>query len=498
MQIQFERNSCSGLRNVLAEVQNMEQTQEIRIPEGMPGISRIVSAWGQAVMRSKEWHGSSIHLSAGMMIWVLYIGEDGSTQCTEGWIPFQIHWELPEICPDGTVRILCLPRYVDARSVSAGKMMVRAGVAALAEAWCPMEAPVYRPAEVPEEVELLQSTYPVRIPKESGEKRFLLEEELSLPGSAPIPRKLIYCRLEPAVTDQKVLSNKIVFRGNGNLHVLYESEEGQLHTWDFELPWSQFADLEGSHSQDAQTDIWVAPTAMELEVDEEGKFQLKGNLVAQYLVNDREMVELTEDAYSTGRELTVQMDTLELPALLDSRRENIYGEQTLPGQADLVTDVQFLPDFPRQRRMDGEITLDMPGFVQILYYGTDGSLQSASGRWEGKTTVPVDEDSRMSAQPLQGAEIQALPGGDTISVRTAAAVQMQFSAGQGIPMVTGIELGEPRPKDPERPSLVLRRTEHAGLWDLAKASGSTVEAIRKANHLTGEPEPGQLLLIPIQ
>ncbi len=41
--------------------------------------------------------------------------------------------------------------------------------------------------------------------------------------------------------------------------------------------------------------------------------------------------------------------------------------------------------------------------------------------------------------------------------------------------------------DPARPSLILRRTGEGGLWELAKACGSTVEAIRSANGLEAEP-----------
>ena len=65
-----------------------------------------------------------------------------------------------------------------------------------------------------------------------------------------------------------------------------------------------------------------------------------------------------------------------------------------------------------------------------------------------------------------------------------------------MPMVTQLEAGEKREPDPNRPSLVLRRA-NGRLWDLARASGSTMAAIREANGLTGEPEPGKMLLIPV-
>jgi hypothetical protein len=70
-------------------------------------------------------------------------------------------------------------------------------------------------------------------------------------------------------------------------------------------------------------------------------------------------------------------------------------------------------------------------------------------------------------------------------------------AGQGIPMVTGLTLGDEAEPDPMRPSLILRRAGQEPLWELAKRCGSTVDAICDANDLTGEPESGRMILIPV-
>lgn len=498
MELQFKKQSCSCLDTPLREVQNLEQTQEIKLSDGMPDIGRILAAWGQVILRGKEWHSDSISLSGGMMVWVLYAPEDGSApRRIDGWIPFQMKWDLPDRTAEGDIRIGCRTRFVDARSVAARKIMIRAGVAAMAEAFSPMEAQVYIPEAVPEDVELLRSTYPLRLPREAGEKTFLLDEDLTLPGSCPQAEKLVYFTVEPSLTDQKVLANKIVFRGNGNLHILYESEEGQLHSWDFELPFSQFAELDGSYSTDAQTDLVLCPTSLELELDEEGHLRLKCGIVGQYLVDDMELVEVVEDAYSPGRELKLQTETLDLPAQLESRRENIYGEQTIPGEANLTADVQFLPDFPRQRRTENGITMEIPGTFQVLYYGEDGSLQAANARWEGQHSLEADAQSQVSAVPGTVQNPQVSLGSGSMTARAEMPLYMTTTGTMGIPMVTGLELGEERERDAGRPSLILRRAGEARLWDIAKASGSTVEAIRKANNIQEEPVPGQMLLIPV-
>lgn len=498
MELNFDRSELTCLDTVVREIQNSEQTQEIKLTDGMPDIGRILSAWGQVILRGKEWRSDSVSFSGGMMVWVLYAPEDGSTErCIDAWIPFQMRWDLPSGTPEGNIRIQCLPRFVDARSVSPRKIMVRAGMSAMAEVFVPKSLELYSPDSTPEDVQLLRSTYPVRMYKEAGEKTFLMDEDLTVPDSVPQPEKLIYYRLNPRITDRKVLANKVVFRGNGNLHVLYRSEEGQLHSWDFELPFSQYAELDHEHGTDALADISLSPTSLELDVDDEGHLRFKGGIVAQYVITDRQLLELVEDAYSPTRELGIRTEELEVPAVLENRRENLYGEQTIPVEANIAVDTNFLLDFPRQRRMENGVEMEIPGSFQVLYYGEDGILHSGTARWEGRQNWSADENSTMTAIPIP-AEPQAMAGNGQIMAKTDIPLEMTTTARQQLPMVTGVELGQMRVPDPNRPTLILRRAGQMRLWDIAKSSGSTMEDIRKANNLQEDPEPNRMLLIPVR
>lgn len=497
MEAKFERKTISCLDTALRQVQNGEQTIEIKLPEGMPDVGQVLTAWGQPILRSKEWRDDLVQFSGGMMVWVLYAPEDGGeAQCVQGWIPFQMRWDLPENTPEGTLRLRCLPRFVDARNTSPRKILVRAGMAVLAEAFAPREFTAAEPKEMPEQVALLKNTYPVRMAKEAGEKVFQMEEELYLPESVPKIAQLITWRVNPQITDQRVLADKAVLRGNGNLHVLYRGETGQLHSWDFELPFSQYTDLHGEYGSEARMDVALMPTALELELRDNGSLDLRGGMTAQYQITDKEPITLAEDVYSPAWELSVAQEDLTPPVVLENRRENIYGEQTLSAAANLPVDTQFLPDFPRQRQTDAGVELEYPGQFQILYYGEDGQLHGASARWEGKQTLPAAENSRIQVVPM-GPQTQAITGNGRILVKVELPVELTTVTEQQIPMVTGVELGRQKQPDPNRPSLILRRAGENRLWDIAKTAGTTMEAIRSANGLSGEPAPDQMLLIPV-
>lgn len=498
LELQFQKAACRFLNCISGGVQNLELTQELKLTDGMPDIGRVLCAWGQVIARSKEWRNGDATFSGGVMVWVLYLPEDGTEpRCMESWLPFQARWDFPETDRDGTLNIRCNLRFVDARNVSARRMMLRLGVGVRGEAYLREEQDIYMPEPGENAVELLKNVYPIRLLREAGEKSVLLDEELTLPESCPQAEKIVYYSFQPEITEKKVLSDKVLFRGNTNLHVLYRSEEGQLFAWDFAVPFSQYAELDDAYGAEAETEIDIAVSNAELELSEEGHFRLKCALVGQYLIEDTQLAELAEDAYCPGRECRVQMGALSVPAILEKRQEPVAYEQSVQEDANLVVDTVFLTDHPRQTHSGEILRLEMPGTFQVLLYGPDRVLQSHTARCESVWEMRADEGTSVDAalKPMGRPQSQF---GTEISLSAPMQLELRTVSAAPIPMVTGMELGEAQQPDPDRPSVILRRAGQQRLWDIARGCGTTVGAIRAVNRIEGEPTPDQMLLIPVQ
>ena len=75
MELQFSKNTFPYLRRAVWEVKNEEQTQEVKLTDSLPDIGRILGAWGQPLIRSKEWRGNSMAASGGVMAWKCVISK---------------------------------------------------------------------------------------------------------------------------------------------------------------------------------------------------------------------------------------------------------------------------------------------------------------------------------------------------------------------------------------------------------------------------------------
>ena len=108
MQVKLSRITVDNLNCILSQVQTSEETQQLRIPENMADVDRILGAWGQILIRGKEWHDGYISISGGTMVWVMYQSEgtDQQPQMTQAWLPFQLKWDLPQNSVDGKIRVV--------------------------------------------------------------------------------------------------------------------------------------------------------------------------------------------------------------------------------------------------------------------------------------------------------------------------------------------------------------------------------------------------------
>lgn len=499
MQWQFQMQTIPCLKQVKGEVRSQEETQEVRLSDGMPDAGRVLGVWGQVMVRGKQWQEDAAQINCNVNVWVLYAPADGSqAQCVESWIPMTIPWDIPGQQPDGTLNVQCLLRTADARILSGRKLMLRVTVSAMGRLYVPAEARYYEPVELPEDVQLLQKTYPVCLIREAGEKAYMLDEDLVLPETAPAPDRLIRYALQPEINEQKVLGDKVVFRGSTLAHILYRTVEGALASWDFEVPFSQYTELEKAYGHDSQVQILPILTASELTMQEQGRFRLKAGFSAQYLLMETTPVTVVEDAYSPDREVRVQQEQVQLPVVLESQTQRIRAEQTVPLGVSRVADVAFYPSAARKDRMLDGVSLELPGSFQVLYYDTEGVLQSGSVQWQTELRMGLAQNAELTGVVLPSGKAQAVGDGESMVTRGELLLSAITHGEQELPMISELTAGEPVAKDPHRPTMVLRRAGQDTLWQIAKENGSTVDAIRRYNGIVSDPEPDRMLLIPVK
>ena len=496
MELPFEKRVSRFWQQKLYTPVMKEETQEYKLPEGMPDVGRIIAAWGQVVLRGKEWRSRHIGLNGGVMVWVLYAPErGGEPRRIESWLPFHARGEHSHDGEDGVIRAECMLCSVDARIASSRKVMLRCNLGILIQTMVPRTAELMEPGELSADIEVLDRVYPMILTRETGERSFLCEDRLKVPQGSPPASRIVYFRLSPRVNEQKVLGSRGVFRGVGDLHVLYQDEGEALHSVDLELPIAQYLDLEGDYEEDAEISNLLCVTSLEVEPDENGDLFVRCGLVSQYIVNAPTVIRCLEDAYSPQRELELVRQEFELPAWLEEQAQQIELGERLTGEG-IPVDQIFFPEPCMVTRIPEGAEVSLGGSFQTLCRTEEGELVGKNVKASRSVNLATSCDTIPCTWLRGGAK--ARREGSGWMVEQSVESRISSVCTRPMEMVTGIRAGELRDPDPERPSVIIRaKRREESLWDIAKVCGSTVSAIQRLNKLEREPEDNRLLLIPV-
>lgn len=316
------------------------------------------------------------------------------------------------------------------------------------------------------------------------------------------PIRQIYkacCSLE--LTDQKLVGNKGVFKGNVCCKLLYLSENQSLYLWQQKLPFSQYCELQKDYDQE---DLAVAPILTGYDLDLEGQEDIRRvllnvNVLAQCVVTGVQPLSLTEDAYCTHGKLEPTWKQYQLDAKLDQQRSLQTVRQSLTGPLQEILDTDVYLDFPALERQENQAKVVAPLTLRVLGLDENGVLTARSAKAEAVQEFALSDQAacRLSATPA--GETYASLTGDGAEVRCGVNLETACYAKQSLRSLCGGTVEEEAEAGNRRPSVILRTVrKNDALWDVAKACNSTEDAIRSVNHIEGERlADAAMLLIPV-
>ncbi len=492
LKLEFLTETLQYLRPVLRETKTGEESAETIIPDSIPDVSEVLSASGMAFLRGRELSEGRAAVAAGISASVLVQPEGQSApEVIEQYLPISFSFENSLIRPDLKSRVQVTLQRVEGHLVNPRKLLIRASVTVELEIFAPCRETHPTGALTPE-VETLTEPRALRLMTAMEEKRYSIEDSIRFEPEGT-GRKIAACRTELSHTESRLTGTRAVFRGNLKLSILYLTEDGQLLPATAELPFSQYIDLE---CEDGEQTLELESALCGLDAGlsaDGGSLELSAQIQTRAAVIGTMEPAWVTDLYACAGEAEVQWQELSYESLLDTQLFSVTGRGSSPaGGQPLVAGI--MPEAWSQSREGETVRFSIPVRVLLLSREESG--------WSGSSVCPELTCSTQAAQgcrfdvQVMDLQAEATSGLDGTDVKLTGTVCVRTYGTACIAEPVDGEITERQETD-KRPGLIIRRTGSGErIWDIAKGYRTTVEAIRAANDLAGEPERGTLLLIP--
>lgn len=505
MELEFERDTIVNYDTVAQATLCQEETLESIVPDACPDILRIVDVCGQATLSGKQAREGLAQVTGMVRAVILYQPEGAAgLRRMEVGLPFTCQAEAPGLTERGMVLASPRLRCAEARALNPRKVLLRVDLAVDVTACQPVERSICCGVANAQEGAVCQRQFQGEHYQLScvQEKPFTFSDQLRLPSNGGEPPQILSVRAEPVCSESKLIGSKLIFKGAVEVYLLLQEPGGTLTTSHESIPFSQIMEVAGAEEDgDCRVEVEVTGFQWEADSSDGRELELTLELLAQAQVRGRRSLTLLQDLYSTAYQMDTECQLQTLCRLWEqSVRPQAVRELLETGEmVRSVVDARLSLGKVEQSREGDELVLTTDAWLSVLYLDENELPQCVRRSIPVSCRLDCPENARCMCRCTCPGEVFAAPAAGGVEVRFTVEFSCLATVSDGVPTVTSASFGEARSwGGGERPSVVLRLAAPGeGLWDIAKAYGTTTEQILQANELEEEDLPlGRMLLIP--
>jgi len=480
--------------HVLPQIElQREVAAEVIVPDTQADVYNILASFARCQVKQKIIRKDQVFVEGVVELEALCQGEEADWPRVRGSVPFSIEIDVKGCSEESTIPLFVEVMRCDAQIRNPRKLLLQAQLGVYVQPFS-QEPLLISESIGSEEEDGLQSqcrAVELEIIRFVTEKKLIAADEVQTGASG----QLIHYTVDWVEEEQRILSGKVMLRGNACVRVTYVREE-QILQQEYQIPFSQTVECEGVESGDTVVVDYHTLQSQVTMLEGETPViscSLTGNVTVCVL--KKMQFQILQDLYSTRYETECRKDHLSSPVWKHVERVVPVEEICQPQERA----VSVLDCRARARgfsdengRMGGIYT------VSILYCGQQGQIHSIE-----HSIKVLCEDAASIKQLVVKARwkdlsVQVMDG--VLRIRFTAILKGQGLAEQPCEQVVSCSLDKSKRKlHPPAGTLILRAHEEGETpWSIAKQYGTRSADILKANGLseTSNLTPGQLMIIP--
>ena len=234
---------------------------DIMLPDYCPDIVKILKCTLSACVKSARAQGRTLQLEGMCSVNVLYLGEDNSGMSGSGQsalqlrsvdykLPYSKNVDLKSEVGQVIVFVSADSSYCSCRAVSKRRVELRASVShklsVVSSGEEQVVADVAEDTQNPQGIQLRKKTMQQDAFVTQARETISVHEELELAQGKPPVRSVICSNGCAVMTDHKLISGKIVTKGELRLQILYCTDQNSIEQMEYALPISAVIDAPGA------------------------------------------------------------------------------------------------------------------------------------------------------------------------------------------------------------------------------------------------------------
>ncbi len=509
MELQIQKQNLCVNELVFDSQTEQAVEADLLLPDYCPDIQRILHCDLCCLIHSTKADQQRLCIEGELRLNVLYVSDSGTIRGIDQKQPFTRHLESKTTLCQPLIEVLSKVDYLNCRAVSSRRLEIRGAVTLKVRTVNCAKTELLQDGSA-QGIQLKKTAFTVDSCIHGSESLFTVREELDLGSHQPVAQ-ILSNRMEVRLSDCKVISGKIITKGELKLQLLYlplSADEKELpQELEYSLPFSQIIPADGAEEQEnCCLSLELAGWDVQPKPDVDGELKVlavEAQLRAAMAVHQPQDITVVQDCYSTLCPMSHEEKTLSFLNFVRCVQESHRIRETLSAAKNVqsvlsawarVREVQC-------RRDENEIQINGMLSLMALVLDTEGVPQFYEEQVRLEHSIPATQQALLFGLQLQPVDVEAnLNNASQPELRC----QLQLSAvlytleRQKAISSIHMEEGSLHDSDEKCALCIYYADPGESVWNIAKQYHSDLTAVMEENGLDQDILPQRtMLLIPL-
>ncbi len=511
MELNILRQDVSLYNTVFEQSAEQSVDADFTLPDYYGEIAKILKCSAVPRIHTCGFSGQTLMLDGSVTVTVMYVSPDDEICSFSQIVPFSKSFELDGDVSGGIPECKAKCEFVNCRAITERKIEIHGAIGLYAKVVKKQCTQVVADIDGADMV-LNRGVAPATSPIGMNEKCLVIDEELELSTSQPSIRNIIRYDAKAVNKDCKIISGKVVVKGEMCINVLYCAEQNNCpQTFKSAIPYSQIIDIDGIN-ENCECSCRTEVAQLEIKPRTSASGETRSMLLNTKLrfcasASCNNDIPVVYDAYSTRYCADIKTGDITFEKICKTVSDSFVCKKNVElhsGEVGSVVDLWCDTQVGHSAVENDKLTVK--GTVQIcmLVYDSQNIPAYIERPIDFEYKCPLQEcDPDMYCRPEVTANncSYTITGAKNIEVSVELCVNAPIYRAARLPLVVDVTVDEDSVKQRQNDSALVIYYADKGerIWDIARRYNSSPEEISEINSVdTACLLAPKTLLIPIK
>lgn len=475
------------------------------VPDSKPDILNTICTSGVVSIYKKEIYDGKVRVDGNINTYIMYMpdGEEDSIRGLNTNLDFSQNIEVQNCKEDMNVISCAKVKSIECKVINGRKIGIKVTLELVLKVYSREDIEVINQVENCDNIQMLKEDLMVNSLVGEGNTKVYAKDNISIDNADNLA-EILKANIELLDSDVKVSYNKVLTKAEAMIKLMYLTEDNRVVTINYKIPVVGFIDIQDvSEDNICDVNYEIKNIIIKPNNQEEHSIYVEMEIEVSCTAYENKQINLIQDMYSPCSNINFNQKTImamtEKKCIRDTKSirekvnlKNIDGER--------LVDVDITPSILNENKINSKILYE--GEMNLRFLFVNARMQII----EENAKIPFEYvvDNLQKGETLntnneikiKNQDFIVQEGGD-ISCNIDFETNTNMYRNANINIIDSIE-DEGQRQDDDYSIIIYVVRKGDTLWKIAKAFGSTIDAIARVNGIEDKNQiyPGDKLFIP--